>query len=249
MEWLVTNNTLSPAKKACLFPIPGNMFSFLDSIQTRTLPGLPRWLTGKESSCQRRCGFNPRIGKIPWRRAWQPTPVFLPGESHGQRSLEDYSPWGHKELNVTEHSTALSTFAMWFPVFIEFPQIAPRCSSLQVFAHAFPSMCCVFWLEISSQNCAFIRPNADAAFSLRCPVQDSFHSVLSSQHHWLCILCSLRSPVHHDKCAPRHDLFPTQMVSPCPTHLSSFLKVCSRSCHMAETENVCSIKYLFLLWT
>ena len=49
----------------------------------------------KKSTCQcRRCeshGFDPGIGKIPWRRAWQPTPVFLPGESHGQRSLEGYS--------------------------------------------------------------------------------------------------------------------------------------------------------------
>ena len=40
----------------------------------------------------RRPGFDPWVGKIPWRRAWQPTPVFLPGESHGQRSLEGYSP-------------------------------------------------------------------------------------------------------------------------------------------------------------
>ena len=42
------------------------------------------------------------VGKIPWRREWQPTPVFLPGESHGQRNLVDYSPRGHKELDVTE---------------------------------------------------------------------------------------------------------------------------------------------------
>ena len=41
-------------------------------------------------------GFHPWVGKIPWRRAWQPTPVFLPGESHGQRSLAGYSPWGPK---------------------------------------------------------------------------------------------------------------------------------------------------------
>ena len=41
-------------------------------------------------------GFNPWIKKIPWRRKWQPTPVFLPGEFHGQRSLAGYSPWGHK---------------------------------------------------------------------------------------------------------------------------------------------------------
>ena len=42
------------------------------------------------------------VGKIPWRRAWQPTPVFLPGESLGQRSPEGYSPWGHKESDMTE---------------------------------------------------------------------------------------------------------------------------------------------------
>ena len=51
---------------------------------------------GKESACQcRRHRFDPWVGKIPWRRAWQPTPVFLPGESHRQRSLPGYSPWGH----------------------------------------------------------------------------------------------------------------------------------------------------------
>ena len=42
---------------------------------------------------------------MPWRRARQPIPVFLPGESHGQRSLEGYSPWGHKELDTTEQLT------------------------------------------------------------------------------------------------------------------------------------------------
>ena len=60
---------------------------------------LHRWLSVKESSWQcRRSGFNPWVGKIPWRRKWQPTPVFLPGESHGQRSLAGYSPWGHKRV-------------------------------------------------------------------------------------------------------------------------------------------------------
>ena len=55
--------------------------------------GLPRCLSGKESACQcRRCRFHPWVGKIPWRRKWQPSPVFLPGESHGQRSLGGYSP-------------------------------------------------------------------------------------------------------------------------------------------------------------
>ena len=51
-----------------------------------------------------RLGFNPSVGKIPWRREWQPTPVFLLGKSHGQRSLMGYRPWGCKELYMTGHS-------------------------------------------------------------------------------------------------------------------------------------------------
>ena len=62
--------------------------------------------SGKEPSspCRRRkrCGFNPWVREIPWRRKWQPTPVFLPGESHGQRSPAGYSPWDRKELDTTE---------------------------------------------------------------------------------------------------------------------------------------------------
>jgi len=46
--------------------------------------------------------FDPRVRKIPWRRAWQLIPVFLPGESLGQRSLAGYSPWGHRESDMTE---------------------------------------------------------------------------------------------------------------------------------------------------
>jgi len=46
--------------------------------------------------------FNPWIGKIPWRRKWQPAPVFLLGNSRGQRRLVGYSPWGCKELDTTE---------------------------------------------------------------------------------------------------------------------------------------------------
>ena len=46
--------------------------------------------------------FDPRVGKIPWRREWQPTPVFLHGKFHGQRSLAGYSPWGRKESDTTE---------------------------------------------------------------------------------------------------------------------------------------------------
>ena len=49
--------------------------------------------------------FQPCVRKIPWRRAWQPTPGFLPGESHGQRSPAGYNPWGCKESDTTEQLT------------------------------------------------------------------------------------------------------------------------------------------------
>ena len=61
--------------------------------------GLPWCLSGKESSCQfKRCGFDPWVVEIPWRRKWQSTPVSCLEKSHGQRSLVGYSPWGHKRV-------------------------------------------------------------------------------------------------------------------------------------------------------
>ena len=69
--------------------------------------GLPR--VGHDSATSltqyrrcRRCGFDPWVRKILWRRAWQFTPVFLPGKFHGQRSLIGYTPWGRKESDTTE---------------------------------------------------------------------------------------------------------------------------------------------------
>ena len=83
--------------------------------------------SGKESNCQcRRCKrheFDPWIGKIPWRRKWQRTSIFLPGKSHGQRSLARYSPWGHKESETDEwlsththtHSPQVRKVIWWVP--------------------------------------------------------------------------------------------------------------------------------------
>ena len=71
------------------------------------LGGFPSGAKGKTPTCQcRRCKDGGSItgsGKIPWRRKWQLSPTFFPGESRGQRSLEGYSPWGGKELDMTEH--------------------------------------------------------------------------------------------------------------------------------------------------
>ena len=64
---------------------------------------MPPFHSLKIYSLQReRPGFNPWVGKIPWRRKCQSTPVLLPGKSHGQRSLVGYSPWGRKESDTTE---------------------------------------------------------------------------------------------------------------------------------------------------
>ena len=62
----------------------------------------------------RRLGFNSWVGKIPWKRKWQPTPVFLPGKSHGQRSLVGYSPWGCKRVwhnLATEQQQSICTIS------------------------------------------------------------------------------------------------------------------------------------------
>ena len=69
----------------------------------------PHSSVGKESACQyRRRGFKSWVGKIPWRRKWQPTPVLLPGKSHEWKSLVGYSQWGGKESDTTERLHSLT---------------------------------------------------------------------------------------------------------------------------------------------
>ena len=70
----------------------------------------PRWLSGKESTSQvGDAGVDPWVRKISGKRNWQSTPIFLPGKSQGQRSLAGYSPWGHKELDITEHANTFTS--------------------------------------------------------------------------------------------------------------------------------------------
>ena len=90
----------------------------LSSIGTTDIVGFPLWLSGREPACQcRRCRFDPWVRKILRRSKWQPTPVFLPGKSHGLRSLVGYSLWGCKELDVTErvNTTTNNTHSNFFP--------------------------------------------------------------------------------------------------------------------------------------
>ena len=89
------------------------LFTSLCSYRYYYLPDsctFPSAASGKEPTCQcrrlKRCGLDPWVRKIPWRRRWQPAPVFLPGKSCGQRSQAGYSPWGRKESDMTEHTLA-----------------------------------------------------------------------------------------------------------------------------------------------
>ena len=63
------------------------------------------------------CRFNHWVGKILWSRKWHVTPILLPGKSHGQRSLASYSPWGHIELDMTEHTMELKYYTTKYLIF------------------------------------------------------------------------------------------------------------------------------------
>ena len=112
----LTHTTVRPCKGFCYWEIIGKLREYHKTVhdlklcKPRFLKGLPRWLSGKESKRQcrkhRKGGINPWVRKIPWRRKWQPTPVFLLGKLHRQRSLAGSSsllcPWGHKESDTTQ---------------------------------------------------------------------------------------------------------------------------------------------------
>ena len=108
--------------------------------------GFPGGAGGKDPTCQcrrrKRLGFNPWVGKIPWRRKWQPTPVCLPGESHGQRSLAGYSPWGRKESDTT---WPLST--CWPPYWLHQCTFPPTVNKGSLFSTSSSSLAisCLFY--------------------------------------------------------------------------------------------------------
>ena len=89
------------------------MTLFHSFLQLSNIPLLASlWLSGKEPHCQcRRYRFYPWVRKIPWKRRRQLTPVFLPEKSHGQKSLESYSPWGQRRVrhSLTQPSSPTPT--------------------------------------------------------------------------------------------------------------------------------------------
>ena len=99
-----------------------NLCVYLSIYLSIYLYGLSRWHSGKEPAYQcrrhKRFGFSPWALKISWRRKWQPNPVFSPGKFHGLRSLVGYSPWGHKESDMTEHAhTLFNSLGCWLKWF------------------------------------------------------------------------------------------------------------------------------------
>ena len=110
----------------CLFPhqivnptSPGtSLFGFTDCLASRVGLGFPGGSDGKECACNAgdASGFDPWAGIVPWSRTWQPTPVSLPGESHGHSSLVGYSPRDHKESDTTEHSQS----RIWYTAYAQY---------------------------------------------------------------------------------------------------------------------------------
>ena len=96
---------------------------YLNTLKIGLPSPFPGGTSGREPACQcRRCrrhGFSPWVGKIPWSRKWQPIPVFLPGEFHGQRCLVGYSPWACKESDMVAWLT-LSKLLFFFNIFLNF---------------------------------------------------------------------------------------------------------------------------------
>ena len=94
------------------------------------LIGFPGGARGKDAACQwrrdKRCRFDPWGGKTHWRRKWQPTPVFFPGESHGQRSLMGYSSWGCRVGLNWRDLAQHHYFWDWQQLHVLFPPLYPK---------------------------------------------------------------------------------------------------------------------------
>ena len=124
-----------------------------------------QWCSGRESARQcrkrKRCGFNPWVGKIPWSRKLQPTPVFLPGQSHGRGSLMGYSPWGCKESDMTEYTRCSYASPRWQLLLVKgcFVYIENMLFSAATFMNFLSYSwitCCSFFISICSFSFHFM---------------------------------------------------------------------------------------------
>ena len=166
------------------------------NIRSGIHPGVPgdptpcrpfRCCSGKESACQ--CGkhkrhrFDPWVGKIPWGSKWQPTPVFFPGKSQGQRRLAGYSPWGHKGSDTTEDAhTHTSGSSLSYSIYFLSIFSLNFTSSLWIISEDFSCLACLtFSILVSKFTCSL-----QTAFEL-CSEFPFLVHVLEFERHRGCI--------------------------------------------------------------
>ena len=140
----------------------------------------PSGSAGKEPNCQcrryKRHEFYPLVGKIPWKRKWQPTPVFLPGKSHEQRSLAGYSPRGHKESDTTERLNNKEMLCgPLAPGMLLFAALIGYSLSLQVTCQVYVSfpksrqtLTCYLVYETDIPKHEFMMQDRSVFFSMQC---------------------------------------------------------------------------------
>ena len=145
--------------------------------------GFPGGANSEELACQcrrqKRHGLNPQIWKIPWRRAWQPIPGFLPGECHGQRSLAGSSPWGCKESDMIYLVSGIVGWTMSTCLACFSPAAAE--------GHCWPGMCAKSRLTLCDpMNCS--------------PLGSSVHGILQARIlEWVATLSSGESSWPKDR--------------------------------------------------
>ena len=166
-------------------------------IHTRGFPG---GSNSKELTCQcrrhKRHGFDPQVWKIPWKRAWQPTPVFSPGECHGQRSLAGSSPWGYKESDMTY--LVPGTAARVCSVHLSPARFGPTATE----GHRWPGMRAKSFLTLCNpMDCSPLGSSVHGILQERIL---EWVTMLSSRESWprdrthaSCVSCSGRQVLYH----------------------------------------------------
>ena len=168
---------------------------------SESLYGLSNGISGKEPACQcRRCRrptFDPWVGEVPWRRARQPSPVFLPGESSRQRSLAGYSPWGRAEWHTPEGTEQVvgTTQRTWCKVMFELLCVCVK----QLEGWAGPSILLLSWGIRAGRSA--LPPLGAREHTWPQPLLTHFSPATQS---WSPLHCSTQTPSRSEKTGLRH---------------------------------------------
>ena len=185
-----------------------------------------------------RPGFDPWVGKIHWRKKWQPTPVFLPGKSHGQRSLAGYSAWGRKESDTTKQLHFTSSLHFSF-------KVLPLCLG--------PGKLCI---NVSRQIWAFALFTALSLSVNHVYTTKTLGKELGKEQRSLCKALTYKkftfTPVHWDKCQAKSGklmFVANHIIVDWGPH-GMWLSIGRNICNSDKTKNVkkiLSTKYIFMV--